>query len=94
MAKTKVQKLNWIDNALEISEKLLRKKKDDFTMEELRFELLKKGLRKPNHPNHWGGFSQSLINRGFIYSTGGFDFMKSKKSHGRSTPVYYSGLAG
>jgi len=42
----------------------------------------------PKHPNAWGALIRQGVRLGYLKKTGEYRPMKTKKSHGRETPVY------
>lgn len=61
------------------------------TGEDIRIQLLRRGLPKPATPNVWGGFIAGCIKRGLIEATGDREPMAGAKAHGRMTDVYCLG---
>lgn len=63
-------------------------KGERYTGEQIRHELLRRGLWTPHHHNAWGGFMMHAVRQEIIIKTGELVPMADKKSHARMTPIY------
>lgn len=76
---------DFLSEALDLISSL---KKWTGTGEQLRFFLVASGLKPPHHHNAWGALIRAAVIYGYLIDTGEVDYMMSKKSHGRRTPIY------
>jgi len=59
------------------------------TAEDIRLKLIMvEGMEPPHHHNAWGALIKEARKRGRIQHTGQRRCMRTKRSHGRETPVY------
>jgi hypothetical protein len=45
-------------------------------------------IGEPHHHNAWGAMIRYMVGRKMIWATGKYKHMKTRRSHGRMTPVY------
>jgi len=83
--RTIVTKVGWATAAGTLLERL---PSGEYTGEDVRLALTKKGLPDPAHPNAWGGVIRGGQNRGVLVPTGEYRGVISERSHGRKIAVY------
>lgn len=62
----------------------------DYTGEDIRLRLIEE-VGAPHHHNAWGALIMNAVRSGLLVAIGTYRHMKTTKSHGRKTPVYYKG---
>lgn len=50
-------------------------------------------IGKPHHPNAWGAIINAAVRQRLLFPTGVYRKMRSKRSHARKTPEYYTTAA-
>ena len=83
--RTMVSNVGWAATAGTLLERL---PSGEYTGEDVRLALTKKGLPDPTHPNAWGGVIRGGQTRGVLVPTGKYRPVISERSHGRKIAVY------